>query len=47
MYYCYVDDPFCLLKNEKDADSFLIQLNSMHPFLKFTVENDSNHQLTF
>ena len=41
----YVDDTFCLFKNEKDADSFLIQLNSMHPFLKFTVEKEFNHQL--
>ena len=47
MYYRYVDDTFCLFKNEKDADSFLIQLNSMHSSLKFTVEKESNHQLTF
>ena len=47
MYYGYVDDPFCLFKNEKDADSFLIQLNSMHLSLKFTVEKESNHQLAF
>ena len=40
----YVDDTF---KNEKDANSFLIQLNSMHPSLKFTVEKKSNHQLAF
>ena len=47
MYYRYVDDTFCLFKNEKDADSFLIQLNSMHPSLKFTVEKESDHQLAF
>ena len=47
MYYRYVDDTFCLFKNEKDADSFLIQLNSMHPSLKFTMEKESNYQLTF
>ena len=43
MYYRYADDTFCLFKNEKNADSFLIQLNSMHASLKFTV----NHQLAF
>ena len=47
MYYRYVDDTFCLFKNENDADSFLIQLNSMHPSLKFTVEKGSNHQFAF
>ena len=47
MYYRYVDDTFCLFKNEKNADSFLIKLNSMHPSLKFTVEKESNHQLAF
>ena len=47
MYYHYVDDTFCLFKNEKDADSFLIQLNSMHSSLKFTVEKESDHQLAF
>ena len=47
MHYHYVDDTFCLFKNEKDADSFHIQLNSMHSSLKFTVEKESDHQLTF
>ena len=47
MYYRYVDDTLCTFKNEKDADSFLIQLNSMHPSLKFTMEKESNYQLTF
>ena len=47
MYYRYVDDTFCLFKNEKDADSFLIQLNSMHSSLKFAVEKESDHQLAF
>ena len=42
MYFRCVDDTFCLFKNEKDADSFLIELNSMHPSLK-----ESNHQLAF
>ena len=34
---------------ENDTDSFLIQLNSMHPSLKlpFTVEKESYHQLAF
>ena len=47
MYYHYVDDTFCLFKNEKDADSFLIHLKSMHPSLKFTMKKESNHQLAF
>ena len=47
LYYHYVDDTFCLFKNEKDADLFLTQLNSMHSPLKFTMEKESNHQLAF
>ena len=47
MYYRYTDDTFHLFKNEKDANSFLLQLNSMHLALKFTVEKESNHQLAF
>ena len=47
MYYRYVDDIFCLFNCEKDADLFFAQLNSMHPFLKFPVERESNHWLPF
>ena len=47
MYYRYVDDTFCLSKNENEADSFLIHSSSMHPSLKFTMEKKSNHQLGF
>ena len=47
MYHRYVDDTFCLFKNEKDADLFLAQINSMHPSLKFTVEKESYHRLLF
>ena len=47
MYYRYVDDTFCLFRYEKDADLFLVQLNSMHPSLKFTVKRESNHRLPF
>ena len=36
-----------LFKNEKDADLFLSQLNSMHSSLKFAVEKESNHRLPF
>ena len=47
MYYRHVDDTFCLFENEKDVDSFLIQLNSMHSSLKFIVEKEPDHQLAF
>ena len=47
MYYRYVDVTFCLFKCEKDADLILVQLNSMHPSLKFTVERECNHHLPF
>ena len=47
MYYRYVDDTFCLFKNEKDPDLFLTQLDSMHSSLKFIVEKGSNHRLAF
>ena len=47
MYYRYVDDTFCLFKCKKDADLFLVQLNPMHPSLKFTEERESNERLPF
>ena len=37
----------CSSKNENEPDSFLIQSNSMHPSIKFTMEKGSNHQLAF
>ena len=50
MYYRYVDDTFSLFKSKKDANSFLIQLNSLqlnsHTIkfsLMFTMEKQSNH----
>lgn len=38
VYFCYVDDTFCLFDNEIEVDHFFLFLNNMHPTLKFTQE---------
>jgi len=38
MYYRYMDDTFVVFDNERECDAFLEQLNSLHPFLQFTLE---------
>ena len=38
-FYCkYVDDIFCLFKNEHQALTFIYFLNIQHPNLNFTIE---------
>ena len=37
-YRRYVDDIFCLMKSEDEANSFLVYLNAKHPDIKFTME---------
>ena len=42
----YVNDSFCFIK--KDAvSSFHNSLNSMDPHISFTIEHESNNQLSF
>lgn len=45
--YCrYVDDIFCIFRNNSDHTRFLSTLNEHHPNLKFTIES-GNKQLPF
>ena len=46
--YCrYVDDIMCLFSNESDADKFFVFLNQQHPKIKFTIEKQTENQLSF
>ena len=46
-YRRYVDDIFCLVKNETEANNFLTYLNSKHPNIKFTIEYERDKKLPF
>ena len=46
-YRRYVDDIFCLVKNETEANSFLTYLNSKHANIKFTIEHEKDKKLPF
>ena len=46
-YKRYVDDIFCLMKSENDANSFLVYLNTKHPNIKFTMEVEKDKKLSF
>ena len=46
-YRRYVDDIFCLLKSEDEANSFLVYLNGKHPNIKFTIETEKDKKLPF
>ena len=37
MYRRYVDDIFCMFKNEIDSEKLFKYLNSKHPNIKFTT----------
>ena len=41
MYKRYVDDIFCMLGNEKDAENFFEFLNCQHQNIKFTLEKEN------
>ena len=43
----YVDDIFCLFENENQVHRFLTFLNSRHPNMNFTFENENNDTLPF
>ena len=47
LYRCYVDDIFCMFKNEIDAERFFKYLKSKHPNIKFTMEKETNKFLPF
>ena len=46
-YNRYVDDIFCLVKSEKEAEDFLAFLNTRHDNIKFTMEKEDNGKLPF
>ena len=46
-YNRYVDDIFCLVKNEKEAVKFLEFLNTRHENIKFTMEKEENEKIPF
>ena len=48
LHYCrYVDDSICLFNSEQDADEFFKFLNTQHPNIKFTFENQKDDKLAF
>jgi len=47
MHYRYMDDTFVVFDNKRECDFFLEQLNSLHPSLRFTFENECNQSLPF
>ena len=47
MYKRYVDDIFCMFRNEKDAEKFFQFRNCRHKNIIFTIEKESNKFLSF
>ena len=43
----YVDDIFCMFRNEKDAENVFELLNCWHKNIKFFIEKESNKFLSF
>ena len=46
-YLRYVDDILAAFDNEQDSLNFLNFLNNRHPNIKFTIEKQNNHSITF
>ena len=46
-YFRYVDDTFVIFGSELESDRFHVNLNQLHPALKFTVEKEQNNSLNF
>ena len=47
LYRRYVDDIICHFNSESDADKFFVFLNQRHPKIKFTIEKQTENQLSF
>ena len=47
LYRRYVDDIFCMFKNDIDAEKFFKYLNSKHSNIRFTMEKGTNKFLPF
>ena len=46
-YLEYADDILAAFDNEQDSLNFLDFLNNRHPNIKFTIEKQINHSITF
>ena len=46
-YLRYVDDTLAAFEKEQDSLNFLNFLKKMHPNIKFTIEKQINHSITF
>ena len=46
-YLRYVDDILAAFDNEQDSLNFLSFRNNRHPNIKFTIEKQINHSITF
>ena len=46
-FKCYADDVFCLFRDEQYVQLFLDYMNSRHPNMTFTFENEVNNSLPF
>ena len=47
LYRRYMDDIICLLNRISDADKFFVSLNQRYPKIKFTIEKQTEKQLSF
>ena len=47
IYWRYVNDILAAFHNEQDSLNFLNFLNNRHPNIKFTIEKQINHCITF
>ena len=47
LYRRYVDDTFCMINNEIDAEKFFKYLNSKNPNFKFIMNKETNKFLPF
>ena len=47
VYFCYVNDTFCIFGSETEACKFFSNLNRLHISLWFNLEKESNSTLSF
>ena len=47
LYHRYIVDTFCLFNDRHAALNFLNYINSIHPNIKFTIEEETDNKLPF
>ena len=47
MYSIYVNDIFCIFRNDKQGTEFNDKLNNLHKAMIFTMETSTTNQLPF